>query len=442
MKPQHALFGLGLLLSAACNPTIQSFESNDSKNEIKPDYDWTFYLENKEERLEIFTVSCSKSSVFTTKKGSTLHVPENCFVDADGKPILGDINLHWEEYHTLGDQILSDINMMYDSAGVSAPFISGGMFKIDGSQRGKQVFIAKDKEIKVDLMSEHEFKNFNFYQQDQNSTQWTYKMNANATPAQPIQVAEVVKENEIKQKRSNQIIDAKPKNLKDFPELKSLNIMGWETPDKVDASMKSKIRSENTKCELEENENNQYTLVFKLEDGDFRIRVTPFTFEDAENETLLNKREMEKEKKNIAERQQEAQKVQYIRSASVSSFATYNWDVRNSMTKPKEIFANFKSKTGIDQEDDLHCTLVSLSKGYQVKFSSKLSGTFPIDANDKNTILAINLKGEIFFVDPKELEYFSKNGMKITDSFGLINSGMIVQSPRDIDNVIKSLMSA
>lgn len=444
MKPQHVLLGLGLALTTACNPSIQNVDHVEHTEVIPDVHDWSSIIPSTIDRTQKFRVTCSKESFITTKTGSQLTIPKHCFVDASGKVIEGEVDLIWEEYHSLADQLLSDINMMYDSAGVSLPFISGGMFKINGSHQGNPIFFAEDKTIRVDLMSQSERGNFNFYQQEPNSTQWTYKQNATFGPRadfEPVKKpADLAKESPLRKGRAGFVLDAKPKNLKDFPELETDEILGWLTPEAPQPKDVFKLTSNKTTCLLEPFSTNNYTLVFQFEAEEVRYPVRAFTIADALKETADEKAALATEKALTAKRQEEAIQREIIRTAEISSFATYNWDVCGRMKNPNDFYANFVHGINDLKLEDYNFALVNLTEKYQVKFDVRRGGAIhKFDAASRNTVIAIHNDGRIFFVEPKEFANFSKNGMTKDDSFELVDTQVTLKSVKDLDQILKTL---
>ena len=441
MKTQHALLGLGLLLTLSCNTHEVAQVSNSSDAPIAL-HDWTHLIPENQSRVEKFTVSTSKESFITTSRGSKLSIPASCFVDENGSIVEGNVEIAWEEFHTLGDQIFSNINMMYDSAGVSLPLISGGMFRIDGACQNKAVFIAKDKTIKVDILSQNPQENFNFYQQDANSTQWTYKMNTNANFDNSIGIPSTLSPKSTSDLassgRSGAIIDAKPKNIKDFPELNPEEILGWLTPKDVSTRELYNIKSDKWVCTLEPLSNNNYHLNFQLEDEKFSYPVQIFTYKDAEEETAEQKALLEQEKKEANERRERMEKQELVRTAEISKFATYNWDVCGRMAKPADFYTNFVTD---DQSnlDELNFALVCLSNQYQVKFDIKRDGRLQFDASCRNTIIALDDTGKIYFVEPESLADFGKKEMTQNDALALVDSGILLNSSKDLDKLINDL---
>lgn len=108
-------------------------------------------------------LDANQSKVLKLKNGSNIHVPASAFVNKYGQPIKGKVKIKYREFHNAADIIASGLPMNYDSAGIRYHFESGGMFELRGSQQGKPVFIADNKDVEVNMVSYNKDKRFNHY---------------------------------------------------------------------------------------------------------------------------------------------------------------------------------------------------------------------------------------------------------------------------------------
>ena len=74
-----------------------------------------------------FTVSAKKGGKFHVPTGSELNVPGGIFVDAEGNPVTGDVQIRYREFHDAEDVILSGITMKYNENGAKEDFQTAGM---------------------------------------------------------------------------------------------------------------------------------------------------------------------------------------------------------------------------------------------------------------------------------------------------------------------------
>jgi hypothetical protein len=112
--------------------------------------------------LEKHTLNTEEAHTLNFESGTQIRIPENTFVDGEGKPIKGAVSVDYREFHSIADVLTSGITMDYDSAGTTFGFETAGMFEMRAHQDGKEVFIEKGKDIKIDLASYQE-GTYNFY---------------------------------------------------------------------------------------------------------------------------------------------------------------------------------------------------------------------------------------------------------------------------------------
>jgi hypothetical protein len=181
MKPTH-LVTLGVLLATSiqlqaqqgADPVLDRFSTTNQdefERKLEP-----FYLPNKlvqppvfawDVKKALYTINAAEGGVIQYITGTKIYVPQNAFVDAQGKPVTGAVQIDYREYKDPVDFVFSGIPMTYDSGGVSNTFESAGMFDIAASQEGRQVFLAKSKPLKMDFVSTDSSTSYNFYVLDQ-----------------------------------------------------------------------------------------------------------------------------------------------------------------------------------------------------------------------------------------------------------------------------------
>jgi leucine-rich repeat protein SHOC2 len=129
---------------------------------------------------ETYTLNNSVANILTTKDGSIIEIPANSFVDEQGKMVTKNVNVSFKPFYTPSDIYLSGINMNYDSAGSSHSFISAGMFDITAQANGKELKLAKQKNINIDFASYASTTTFNYYKYDRVNKSWAYTGNDSA----------------------------------------------------------------------------------------------------------------------------------------------------------------------------------------------------------------------------------------------------------------------
>ncbi len=131
-------------------------------------------LKNVDVPFQEYKLNASKGGEFTSKNGSTIHVPQNAFADAQGNILQGEVDLRFREFRDPVDFFVSGIPMSYDSAGKKYQFESGGMVEVTGYKDSKPIQIASGKKVDVRLMSVSSGRSYNLYKLDTASGNWVY----------------------------------------------------------------------------------------------------------------------------------------------------------------------------------------------------------------------------------------------------------------------------
>jgi Leucine-rich repeat (LRR) protein len=126
-------------------------------------------------KKEIFSINPTQSATVTTLDGTIIKIPANAFVDEKGVVIKEKVELNFQPYYSPADIYLSGINMNYDSSNTRNSFISAGMFTIGAKANGKELALNKKSKIKVDFKSNNPTQNFNYYNYNDQTKNWTYK---------------------------------------------------------------------------------------------------------------------------------------------------------------------------------------------------------------------------------------------------------------------------
>jgi len=132
-------------------------------------------LQGTDVLFESFQISTETVQQITHTSGTKLTVPEHAFVDKDGKPVEGKVEIRYREIHDKPEIFLSGIPMDYDSAGTKYVLESAGMLEIKGFKDGEEIFIAEGKEIAVELHSRKEGTDYNLYELDTVEKNWKYR---------------------------------------------------------------------------------------------------------------------------------------------------------------------------------------------------------------------------------------------------------------------------
>ena len=130
-------------------------------------------LKNINIEYTTYKVIAEKGATLDFKTGSKLVVPKNAFADDKGKLLKGEVELRYREFHDAVDFFVSGIPMTYDSAGIKYQFESAGMIEMLAYQDGKQVNMAANKSINVEMESKYKGTEYNLYKLDTVHNNWS-----------------------------------------------------------------------------------------------------------------------------------------------------------------------------------------------------------------------------------------------------------------------------
>ena len=97
------LIPASVLLSCG-SQEVSSSGSNPEVNEnfvsaIQP-------IKNLDNAQVVYRIDAQNPEEIHLKRGGTLVFDEDAFVDSDGNPVTGEVEIQWEEFHSLGDIML------------------------------------------------------------------------------------------------------------------------------------------------------------------------------------------------------------------------------------------------------------------------------------------------------------------------------------------------
>lgn len=138
---------------------------------------------------DVYSYSAMTGTTIQYGSGTKLSIPALAFEDANGTAVTGNVDITYREFRDPVDIILSGIPMSYDSGGVVGDFESAGMFEINASQNGNEVFLRDDKKIGVEFAVVDTASTFNFYRLDEKNG-WEYITNTGKVEQEMAPVAQ------------------------------------------------------------------------------------------------------------------------------------------------------------------------------------------------------------------------------------------------------------
>ncbi len=120
----------------------------------------------------------------TTSTGTRINVPPFAFVYENGSPVIGKVDIKYEEYREPIDFLLSDIPMHINTPQGAIPFNSAGMFTVNADQNNKPVFLQSGKKLDVNFSYNASVPDLNYYRYDTAKKEWI--LIKPITPATPL----------------------------------------------------------------------------------------------------------------------------------------------------------------------------------------------------------------------------------------------------------------
>lgn len=337
---------------------------------------------------EMLIVDVLKGGVFSLPSGCTLKIPENAFAHLNDEAVDGEVVLKLKEYKTLGDILMSGIDMRYDSAGMTHDFISGGMFMIEGFQDEVPVKIAKDKSIDVAMTSYVEDTPcFNFYSKNEDDG-WDYITTKEAADNPNLKdVPEIIEPEEAS---PDQLVFDLSFTGVGAKSLEGIESVLWKyngfREDTLDLSIFTNASIKNTK--IENTRENQLSYVMKSEINGvlFTMPITPALTGANFDKAMANFNKQMEKVKNNQEALDAISQGKYVRSISIPSFGIFNWDVIHKSDR-EPLMASFDFGLDISEE---FCSvfLISQSDNSIVNYSTDNFSKFSYNPKVDNKIIA------------------------------------------------------
>lgn len=120
----------------------------------------------------MYAVDAASGGELTYSSGTVISIPADAFVDAAGNPVKGAVTIDYREFRDPLDFIVSGIPMTYDTAGQTETFESAGMFEMNASVNGKEVFLAPGKKVDMAFSSTDAATSFNLYSYNATAGGW------------------------------------------------------------------------------------------------------------------------------------------------------------------------------------------------------------------------------------------------------------------------------
>ena len=113
-----------------------------------------------------------KDTVLKFENGTTISIPNQCFVNSKGESVENGITLVYREMNNPISIFASGIPMTTTIDGKKETLTSGGMFEIRAFSGQEELQVKEGKKIEIELASIDDNKPYNFYEFDTNDNEW------------------------------------------------------------------------------------------------------------------------------------------------------------------------------------------------------------------------------------------------------------------------------
>ncbi len=124
---------------------------------------------------EVFELKSSIPQVLSTAMGNTLAIPANAFIDQNGVPATGKVDVLYKDYYTSLETLADNINMTITANGKTKHFESAGMFELRARKGEKELQLDPSKPIAVNMKSLKQGEGFNYYTYNESTDKWETK---------------------------------------------------------------------------------------------------------------------------------------------------------------------------------------------------------------------------------------------------------------------------
>ncbi|MCP4441793.1 MAG: hypothetical protein GY810_23040 [Aureispira sp.] len=412
-----------------------------------------------------YKVPVDEGMTIKIETGTVIKIPAQAFVDKDGNPVTGEVEISYREFHDAADVIASGIPMVNPETGEYME--TAGMFEIRGKQDGQEVFVKEEKNISIDLASYNEGADFDFFELGEKDCHWKTLISSEGGQLVP-QVNTARKEGlakldkELPNRPIRPVTSDQTKNFvfdldvnySKFPELKPFKGIVWEyigtknedNPEKNDWIFKVDW----DKITLNKDASGDFKLVLnKLgkDDKRFATNVRPVLQGKDMKKALASFESKMAEYQKIAklqqgERERLGNEAKLLRSLMVSGFGIFNcdkWTGRGNIL----CYANFSYEGDAEVVEDVNrmtVYLVTKSRRGILRLGTSRTMSFRFSPNDENTLVAVLPNSKIAVFSSKDFAALDLEKVENKEyDFQLKTSDITIKSVEDLRDVIDKL---
>jgi len=312
------------------------------KQEIAPP------ISNVDVAFHSFKIKHSEAQILTLDNGTSIEIPANAFVDAQGNPATN-VAVNYREFHDAAAILASGIPMKASMNGEVGDMQTAGMFEINAMNGEEKLSLAEGKEVTVNMASNVGGNDYDFWAYDEATGNWDNKGQSTPQPnTQKIEAQKALDKMVVKTEPAPPVKFDKTKpvlnfdiNVENFPELNEMKNIFWQYTGKGENPKNAKwIYSEawETADIVKGKQANEYTLVLKNDRKNFSTSVCPSqTAKDFDAALAKYSEQMADYKKNAMSIDEKkdfmARQTEFVRSFKINDMGIFNYDI---LVKDKE----------------------------------------------------------------------------------------------------------
>lgn len=316
--------------------SISEVSLNSEKQNIAPP------INSVDVPFKNFTVTNATSQTLSLENGTTIEIPANAFVDANGNAINSEVNISYREFHTAADILVSGIPMKASHNGIDGDMQTAGMFEINASSNNQEVFVAEGKNIGVNMATNVDGDNYDFWELNQESGAWENLGGSTAQANTKKQAAqkEIAALSKMRTPTPPAKFDkAKPVlnfdlNLDNYPDLKSMKNIFWQFTGNGENPKNNPwvFKEQWTSADIKKGtRGNEYIMVLKNDKKNFSTTVCPSQKGKDFDEALSNYETALREYKSNETTKQDRmdfmkRQADFVRSFQIQNMGIYNCD--------------------------------------------------------------------------------------------------------------------
>lgn len=137
-------------------------------------------IEELEVQKSYYTTNTANCDTLVYRRsGTKLIIPPSAFVDKEGKVVESNVSIDYREFRDAIDFIFSGIPMSFqENDSTYSFFSSAGMFEVNASVNGEEVYLAEGKNIEIKFASTDSTEQYNFYAFNDSTGGWEETGNA------------------------------------------------------------------------------------------------------------------------------------------------------------------------------------------------------------------------------------------------------------------------